>query len=168
MKTSLTEIKAKIDAPLRQATLLFLVKEKHILLAMKKRGFGAGKWNGVGGKKKDEESVEETATRETKEEIGVTVSTIVKVAVLNFFFLETPDWNQQVIVYLAGSWSGEPTESEEMSPKWFNKKEIPYEKMWWDDKIWLPKVLEGQKVEADFLFDGDQKVIEQNVREFHP
>lgn len=33
-----------------ECTLLFLKKNRQLLLAMKKRGFGAGKWNGVGGK----------------------------------------------------------------------------------------------------------------------
>ena len=35
---------------MKQATLCLLVKDNEILLAMKKRGFGVGKWNGVGGK----------------------------------------------------------------------------------------------------------------------
>ena len=33
-----------------ETTLCLLKKENAILLAMKKRGFGAGKYNGVGGK----------------------------------------------------------------------------------------------------------------------
>lgn len=33
-----------------ETTLCLLKKENSILLAMKKRGFGAGKYNGVGGK----------------------------------------------------------------------------------------------------------------------
>ncbi|MEK7504190.1 MAG: hypothetical protein AAB550_01680 [Patescibacteria group bacterium] len=39
---------------MKQATLCFLVKDNQILLAMKKRGFGVGKWNGVGGKVNEE------------------------------------------------------------------------------------------------------------------
>lgn len=34
----------------KETTLLLLRKENEILLAMKKRGFGTGKYNGVGGK----------------------------------------------------------------------------------------------------------------------
>jgi 8-oxo-dGTP diphosphatase/8-oxo-dGTP diphosphatase/2-hydroxy-dATP diphosphatase len=33
-----------------QTTLLLGLKDNKLLLAMKKRGFGAGKYNGVGGK----------------------------------------------------------------------------------------------------------------------
>ena len=35
---------------MKLVTLLFLRRDGQILLAMKKRGFGEGKWNGVGGK----------------------------------------------------------------------------------------------------------------------
>ena len=60
---------------LRNATLVFLIKRidgeiKDICLAMKKRGFGVNRWNGVGGKVDDQnETIEEAAKRETKEEI---------------------------------------------------------------------------------------------------
>lgn len=53
-------------------TLLFLIKDDHVLLAMKKRGFGAGNWNGVGGKIEAGESIEQALVRECQEEIGVT------------------------------------------------------------------------------------------------
>ena len=43
-----SEYKDMIKPSLRLATLCFLVKGEMILLAMKKRGFGAGRWNGVG------------------------------------------------------------------------------------------------------------------------
>lgn len=31
-----------------------------------------------------------------------------------------------------------------MRPQWFDIKDIPYEQMWEDDKIWLPELLKGQ------------------------
>ena len=61
---TLSSFKAQAKQPLREATLLFLVKNGQVLLAMKKRGFGAGRWNGVGGKVHAGESVAETAVRE--------------------------------------------------------------------------------------------------------
>lgn len=90
---------------MRNSTLLFLVRRTDgkitdICLAMKKRGFGVGRWNGVGGKVDAEESIEEAAIRETKEEIGVTVSVLEKVGEIAFSFALTPDWNQMVHVYM--------------------------------------------------------------------
>lgn len=143
---------------MRQATLCFLIREnnrnRELLLAMKKRGFGQGKWNGVGGKldlEKDKD-VFETAKRELKEEIGVNANELEKVAVLSFYFPYQEDWNQDVHVFFAKEWQGEPKETEEMKPKWFKAGEIPFNEMWPDDKFWLPKVLAGEKVKADFTF----------------
>ena len=53
---------------MRQAKLCLLIKDGKILLAMKKRGFGVGKWNGCGGKLKDNERLEDAAIRELQEE----------------------------------------------------------------------------------------------------
>lgn len=149
---------------LRQATLVFLVKDKEILLAMKKRGFGVNKWNGVGGKVQENESIENAAKRETLEEIGVRVEKLEKMGRLNFYFEEKSDWNQQVIVYKSNSWQGEIQESEEMAPRWFKLDEIPYREMWEDDPYWLPYLVENKQFEADFLFDEEQKMREKEVR----
>lgn len=151
---------------LRQATLLFLVKDGLILLAMKKRGFAEGKWNGSGGKQKPEDkSIEATARREMFEETKISPIKLKKVAVLNFFFSEKPDWNQQVTVFITDEWSGIPTETEEMAPQWFKIENIPYDEMWEDDALWLPKVLDGKIVEGSFLFDENQKMQEHEVIE---
>lgn len=149
---------------LRKATLLFLVKDKKILLAMKKRGFGRGRWNGVGGKPEKGEKIEETAIRETEEEIGITPMKIDKVAVLNFYFAKKPDLNQQVVTYFCDSWEGRPNESEEMKPEWFLKNNLPFDKMWPDDSLWLPHVLHNKFVRASFLFDTGDKIIDYEIR----
>lgn len=164
-RPNLAEYKETLTTPLRQATLCFLVKDTQVLLAMKEKGFAQGKWNGAGGKmdSKDKD-IEETAIRETNEEIGVTPTSLKQVAILNFYHLDKQEWNQQVIVFLSDKWKGKPTESKEMVPKWFEFDEIPYDEMWEDDKFWLPKVLAGKRIEADFLFDDNQVLLEQAIR----
>ena len=153
---------------LKQATLGLLIKDNQILLAMKKRGFAVGKWNGTGGKPKAEDkTILDTAIRETEEESKVTPLNPKQVAILNFYFPEKSDWNQQVIVYITKEWSGFPTETEEMKPKWFDLNEIPYDGMWEDDKFWLPQVLNEKFIEADFLFDNNQRMIDKNIREIN-
>jgi 8-oxo-dGTP diphosphatase/2-hydroxy-dATP diphosphatase len=44
-------------------TLAFVLDSRRILLGMKKRGFGAGRWNGFGGKVDPGESIESAAKR---------------------------------------------------------------------------------------------------------
>ncbi len=151
-------------SPRKKATLVFLIKDSQILLAMKKRGFGVGKYNGVGGKQEDREIIEETAKREAFEEIAVKPISLKKVGVINFTFSNKPEWGQEVNIFLCDKWEGDPTESEEMAPEWFNTNGLPYDKMWEDDQYWLPLVLEGKKLKGDFLFGENQKMIEKDIR----
>jgi len=133
---------------------------------MKKRSFGVGKWNGVGGKvdKEKDKSILDAAIRETKEEIGVDLVNPEKVAVMRFRFPYKEEWNQDVHVFLAEKWIGEPEESEEMAPKWFKVPEIPYDKMWDDDKYWLHHILAGEKLEADFVFKEGEIIAGHEIK----
>jgi len=161
------EFKKRLKKPLRQSTLLFLIKGDKVLLAMKKRGFGQGRFNGVGGKPEKGENIKITAKRETQEEIGVSPKKIQKVAVLDFYFPHVAlkeDWNQQVLVYLCDSWDGRPCETEEMKPKWFRKDKLPFKNMWADDPLWLPHVLKNKYVRASFAFAEDQSVEDYTLR----
>jgi|AntRauTorcE11897_2_1112592.scaffolds.fasta_scaffold00161_11 mutator protein MutT len=147
-------------------TLLFLLNGDQVLLAMKKRGFGAGLYNGVGGKLDPGETVEQAAVRECQEEVTVTPRHIQKVAQLNFVFAESkpPQPDMYVTTFITSEWDGEPNETEEMSPKWFKQADIPYKDMWEDDPHWLPQVLEGKKVVGDFSFNLQNKLIRHDVR----
>lgn len=150
---------------MKQLTLLFLIKENQILLAMKKRGFGTGKWNGVGGKQSENETIEETCVRECQEEINVKPKNLSKVGILNFYFNDQKNIDQKVFVYVTKEWEGEPSESEEMAPKWFKIDKIPYQEMWQDDIHWLPLVLKGKYVEGDFWFDANDQLLKYNLKD---
>ncbi len=149
--------------PLKQATLCFLVNYDSVLLAMKKRGFGINKYNGIGGKKDPEETIEEAAKRETREEIGVTIDNLKHVATFEFYYPHNPKWGQEVFVYLVREWEGEPQESEEMAPQWFKHNQIPFDKMWPDDKYWLPLILEGKKLKGKFLFGENEDILDYEL-----
>lgn len=153
---------------LRNATLVFLIKKsnneiREICLAMKKRGFGIGKWNGVGGKEQGNETPEETAIRETKEEINVDIEEMKKVGNIKFYFPNKPEFSQHVHVYFAEKWIGEPTESEEMDPKWFNIEDIPFENMWVDDPFWVPLVIKGKQIKGEFVFGDNNELLKKEV-----
>ncbi len=155
---------------MRDTTLCFLVKEKDnkihkICLAMKKRGFGEGRWNGSGGKVEDKtgETIEEALVREVSEEIGVKINNFDKKAELTFNFPHNKDWDQLCHVYFVRDWKGEPSESEEMAPKWFKREEIPFDSMWPDDVYWLPHVLEDSLIKANFVFGENDDMLEKNI-----
>ena len=139
---------------MKVTNLCFLVKDDKVLLAMKKRGFGVGKWNGVGGKVKEGEDVRESAIREIKEEIGVVVDTqdLEEYGTLKFSFEDNPTWDNETKLFIIKKWANEPSESEEMRPQWYSKDALPFDEMWVDDPNWLPRILAGKKIEGEFLF----------------
>lgn len=148
---------------MRQDTLIFLVnREKgEILLAMKKRGFGAGKFNGVGGKVEPGETVPAAAVREANEEIGVVIQekALRKAGEIRFSFEQKPEWSIECHVFFTEEWQNEPRETEEMAPQWFNSSAIPFERMWVDDQFWLPRALAGERIDAEFHFTNDGSEI---------
>ncbi|HTL39354.1 MAG TPA: 8-oxo-dGTP diphosphatase [Methylomirabilota bacterium] len=148
---------------MKQTTLCLLLKEDQILLAMKKRGFGMGKWNGTGGKVEIGETIEQAAVRETEEEISVKIDPrdLDHKADWDFYFPHKPEWDLTVRLFLCYKWQGEPIETEEMRPQWFKFSEIPYDQMWDDDKHWLPKVLTGKKFKGQFYFGPDNATVEK-------
>lgn len=133
-------------------TLCVIHQEPKILLGLKKRGFGMGKWNGFGGKVKDGEDIIEAAKREVLEETGVPVENLEPSGKLEFNFEGNPD-TIEVNLFRAMDFNGEPVESEEMRPQWFDVGGIPYDEMWPDDRHWLPLFLKGNKLYGKFLFD---------------
>ena len=150
---------------MHDATLVFLVRDHPpaaLLLGMKNRGFGSGKYNGFGGKVEVGETIENAAVRELREEcdIAVTLADLTRAARLEFFFPAQPDWDQVVYVFIARRWRGEPVETREMTPAWFELDALPYEQMWMDDPYWLPLVLRGEYVEAAFTFKDDNETID--------
>jgi len=149
----------------KKTTLLYLVRDDQILLAQKKRGFGEGYWNGIGGKIEPEETVEQALVRECQEEIGVTPLTYRKVAAQDFVQLEqsADSWRMLVETYICTEWEGDPAESEEMKPDWFALTDIPYDSMWPSDKHWLPLVLEGNLLHTTFTLDSNNEVVDHTA-----
>ena len=147
-------------------TLVIVLREEEILLGFKKRGFGKNLWNGFGGKIEAGESIEEAAQREFFEETGASVNDLEKLAISEFRFKDSNEV-LEVHIYKATNISGEIQESEEMIPKWFPLREIPYDKMWPDDKYWLPLFLENKKIIANFLFDSmsSSSILEYKIEE---
>jgi len=130
---------------------------KEVLLGMKKRGFGVGKWNGFGGKLEPGESVEEAAIRELKEESSLEAHSLTRRGYLVF---NMSDKLMKVHVYECVSYTGEPIESEEMRPRWFSETEIPFEDTWADDRYWLPMLLQGKSFVGRFDYEEDDETIE--------
>lgn len=140
---------------MQKVTLLFLCHNKQVLLAMKKRGFGVGKWNGVGGKVEPHEHERAAAIRECQEEIGVTPHEPRLVGRLHFYDALDPEFHHYCHIFVADEWEGQPVETEEMRPRWFHHSGIPYDLMWPDDVLWLPHLLNGKSFEGKVTLNSE-------------
>jgi 8-oxo-dGTP diphosphatase/2-hydroxy-dATP diphosphatase len=132
-------------------TVCFIHQHPRILLGLKKRGFGMGRWNGFGGKLQPGETIEAAAKREVQEEAGVVVSNIEKVGLIDFEFKDNPEI-LEVHFFRANDFSGTPTESDEMKPQWFSTDNLPFDSMWPDDRYWMPLFLAGKKFKGKIFF----------------
>ncbi|NWI20168.1 8ODP triphosphatase, partial [Crypturellus soui] len=148
----------------RLFTLVLVVQPPRVLLGMKKRGFGAGLWNGFGGKVQPGESIEEAARRELLEESGLTVDTLQKMGQITFEFVGNSEL-MEVHIFRADDFHGEPTESEEMRPQWFQLDEVPFNHMWADDAYWFPLVLQKKLFRGYFKFQGQDTILEHTLKE---
>ena len=112
------------------ATLMFIIDEARgeVLLIRKKRGLGAGKINGPGGKIDPGETSEQCAIRETQEELGVTALAPVKHGELWFQFVD--GLSLHVDVFIATAHEGTAIETDEAIPLWTPLKALPLDEMW--------------------------------------
>lgn len=145
--------------PTDRCVITYVEDGDKLLFIEKKRGMGEGYFNAPGGHIELEETAIEAAIRETKEETGLDVDNLEYRGVLHFNF---KDIREIGYVYFTKTFSGELKECEEARPFWINKAEIPYDNMWEDDKLWLPKALEGHKFDAYFIFD-DKTMIDSKI-----
>ncbi|MEO6871701.1 MAG: 8-oxo-dGTP diphosphatase [Chthoniobacterales bacterium] len=140
--------------PSQRANLLFILRGDKILLIRKKRGFGAGKINGPGGKIDPGETALESALRETYEELGIRPLDAEQRGELHFQFRD--GFSLHCVIFLAHDFEGEPHETDEAIPLWTPLDAIPYDEMWGDDRHWLPLLIGGESFVGYFEFDGEE------------
>lgn len=150
-------------------TLVVVESGGEVLLGLKKRGFGAGKWNGFGGKVEPGESIADAARRELSEEACIEATDLEHRAITRFRFGDEREI-LEVHIFACSSFRGTPKETDEMHPQWFSSARIPYDGMWPDDVHWLPKLLAGERFQAYFGFAGydDERITHMHFAPYSP
>jgi len=138
---------------------------REILLGMKKRGFGCGKWNGFGGKLEPGETIERCALRELEEESGL-IADASSLRRMGFLVFKLIDSQKIMRVHVYESWlfKGSEVESDEMRPQWFGEEDLPFDEMWQDDKHWLPLLLQGHTFVGRFEYEDEDTLTSFNVK----
>lgn len=139
--------------------LVYIFNDRgEVLLQKKARGFGAGNWNGPGGKVEPGETPAAGAMREVWEETDLKIRRLETAGELEFVFPHKEADNNYTYVFRALEWAGRPLDKGEGELRWWPINKIPLDNMWDDDRYWLPEVLAGGYVHKRFYFDVNSKV----------
>jgi 8-oxo-dGTP diphosphatase len=155
--------------PLTSTCLCLLTRvsggDRQVLLGHKKTGLGTGKIVGLGGHVEPGETPAQAAAREVREEAGIDVApgALSEAAHLTFIFPVRPEWDMTVAVFTSADWTGEPTETAEITPEWFPVTALPLDRMWDDARHWLPRVLAGERVRATFTYAADCDTVADSL-----
>jgi 8-oxo-dGTP pyrophosphatase MutT (NUDIX family) len=149
--------------------VVYLVRERRtwlgwrteVLLGEKLTGLGVGKLVGAGGKLEPGEDPRAAAVREVAEELGVAVdpADLHPISRITYPFVDKADWSQRSFGFVTWVWTGTPAATAELAPRWFPVDRIPFDRMWADARLWLPRALEGEFVEATYSFRADGTMV---------
>ena len=131
------------------------LKNNKVLMIKHLRGINAGYFNFPGGKKEEEETIEDCVRRETLEETGLTILNPEKVG-----YVEFPSADYYVHIFKSTEFEGDiKAKKDEVEVFWQNLDKIPYDKMRKTDKDFLTDIFAGKYVQKRYVFDEDSKLI---------
>lgn len=146
--------------------LCFLLRDspagaRQVLLGDKLRGLGTGNVVGLGGHIETGETATAAAVREVAEESGLSVrdDDLTYAAFITFWFPDKPSWSQTATVFTTDRFTGTLRASDEIVADWHDVTSLPVDQMWDDARYWLPRVLAGERLGAEFTFAADLRTV---------
>ena len=125
----------------------------------KKNDYNHDKWIGVGGHLEKDETIDQAAIREIKEETGLDVHSLSCSGEVLFVY---DDYQEKMYVYEITDFSGELIECNEGDLKWIPIKDIYNYPMWEGDKVFLPLLINNKpffNIELHYKNDVLVKVV---------
>jgi len=143
------------------ATLGVITEGDQVLLGEKKKGeIGTGTVCGPGGKQDPGETLEECLIRETREELEIELDPASPDLVAKIDFYTGSEIDFRVYVYRARILSGKIHETADMIPAWYQFASLPFDRTYEADRHWLPKVLAGERFNANVYYRERAKVLD--------
>ena len=125
-------------------SLLYIERDgKYLMLHRTKKEHdpNEGKWIGVGGKFEEDESPEECAIREAREETGLSVLRPVFRGIVTFISDRCP--TEYMHLFTAADFTGELRDCDEGELAWVEKSRVTDLPLWEGDRIFLSLLAEG-------------------------
>ena len=124
-------------------------KNNKFLMIRHQRGINKGYINFPGGKKEENESMDDCVVRETLEETGILIKNPKKIG-----YIEFPEMNFYVHIYKSTEFEGNLIENEnEVNAFWVDKDKIPLEEMREADQNFMPDLLAGKYINRRYHYD---------------
>ena len=145
--------------------IYFRKDEQYLMLFRnkKKNDMSEGKWMGVGGKVEKDESIDEAAIRESKEETGLDIVSLKYAGEVLFV---NDDYQEMMYIYEVTDFSGELIPCNEGELRWIPIKDIYSLPMWEGDKAFLPLLINHQPYFKLKVFYKNKELVRiETVRE---
>ena len=142
---------------MKNTTVCYLERGTQYLLlhrTKKENDENAGKWFGVGGKCKENESPEDCMLREVREETGLSVTQHRLRGVITFV---SDAWEgQYMYLFTASKWHGALTDCDEGELAWVERTDMLHLPLWEGDRIFLALLAEERPFfSLKLVYQGD-------------
>ncbi len=142
---------------MKNTTVCYLERGTQYLLlhrTKKENDENAGKWIGVGGKCKENESPEDCMLREVREETGLSVTQHRLRGVITFV---SDAWEgQYMYLFTASKWHGALTDCDEGELAWVERTDMLHLPLWEGDRIFLALLAEERPFfSLKLVYQGD-------------
>jgi 8-oxo-dGTP pyrophosphatase MutT (NUDIX family) len=142
------------------ATVCFIRKGHKILLQQRPAGRRwAGILNGPGGKIENQETPLQALNREITEETSLRLIDPTAHGTVRLILGGDDDQELLVHVFSTSQFTGRPRGAEG-TLRWFSENQLPFDRMWPDQRYWLPLVLRGGQLDVVCRFDAAGKVMQ--------
>jgi len=142
-----------------EATVVYIFRDRKVLLGEKTRLYCSGRLAPPGGKIKIGEAMPESAIRETQEECGL-IPRLTRQPLGNVMCYHESDLEDILVhVFRTKSFSGQPRDSAELKDvRWYPLKDSVLERMMDGDKAWFSYVVRNERFEAQVWYDKDRRL----------
>ncbi len=142
------------------ATVCFISRNNKILLQKRPdRQRWAGILNGPGGKIERNETPLQAVIREVAEETTLVIRETTLHGTVRLVFNGSREQQLLVHIFSTSTFSGRPRGAEG-TLRWYSKEQLPFDRMWPDQRYWLPLVLAGGRLNALSHFDEAGSILQ--------